>query len=503
MEKLSLQFKVVGVAALLFLIAIGIIIALSNSAQRKYLRAEAHHSAQALADSIYNGMVYPMSIGDGRTVKQQMADFHSSMKDVEVFIFGFDKSCAYASQKEKVGADLTKEVRSADLATALDKLLHSGKAPAGGYEEYLGGKPYITVLRPILNNSRCHHCHGTSRSVLGGLMVRQNIELMSNNLASLRNNNIIVGGLGCLLVVLVLASLMAKLVIRPVNRLVASLSESADQVASASTEISSASQSLAEGATEQAAGLEETSASMEEMSSMTAENADNARQAKHISSEALKLINNAHGSMSSLTASMQDISEASEETAKIVKTIDEIAFQTNLLALNAAVEAARAGEAGAGFAVVANEVRNLATRAAEAARNTANLIEATVVKIKNGHALVRRAGEEFQLVETSSVQVSEYVGNIASASEEQFQGIKQVNKALQEMDKVVQLNAASAEQSASASQELHAQAEEMRHHTEELAAMVSGRGNGLAAAGPDLPERGMELAVDNTHLMDS
>jgi len=179
--------------------------------------------------------------------------------------------------------------------------------------------------------------------------------------------------------------------------------------------------------------------------------------------------------MSSLTSSMSDMEKKSQETQKLIKTIDEIAFQTNLLALNAAVEAARAGEAGAGFAVVADEVRNLAIRAAGAAGNTATMIEGTVSKVKDGHELVRKTDEDFQAVGSGSKKVIELVAEIAAASDEQSQGIKQINTAIQEMDKSTQQNAASAEEAASASEELSAQAMQLKMNVGQLETLISGK----------------------------
>jgi methyl-accepting chemotaxis protein len=208
---------------------------------------------------------------------------------------------------------------------------------------------------------------------------------------------------------------------------------------------------------------------------MTRQNANNAGQAHALIKEAAASVQTASASMSELTSSMSDILKASDETSKIIKTIDEIAFQTNLLALNAAVEAARAGEAGAGFAVVADEVRNLAMRAADAAKNTAALIEGTVKKVTDGTALVKTTNDAFREVAASAAKVGELVAEIAAASTEQAQGIEQVNIAVTEMDKVTQQNAATAEESASASEELNAQAEEMKSFVAELSAVVGGK----------------------------
>jgi len=280
------------------------------------------------------------------------------------------------------------------------------------------------------------------------------------------------------LIAMILTILGLTFVIRNITgtlkRVITGMSEGTDAVASASSEVSSSSQSLAEGATEQAASLEETSASLEEMASMTKQNADNANQAKVMMAETKKIVEKVDRHMNEMVGAISEINRTSEETGKIIKTIDEIAFQTNLLALNAAVEAARAGEAGAGFAVVADEVRNLALRAAEAAKNTNGLIENTIKAVKQGNELTSATREAFRENITVSGKVAQLIDEIAAASGEQAQGINQINKAVSEMDKVTQQTAAGAEESASASEEMNAHTQQMKVFVADLVRIVGG-----------------------------
>ena len=278
------------------------------------------------------------------------------------------------------------------------------------------------------------------------------------------------------LVAFAVAVLIGWVIIRGTNRVLhdvaGQLGAGADQTAAAATQLSASSQSLAEGASEQAASLEETSASLEEIASMTKRNAESATQAKDLANRTRAAADAGATSMAEMKLAVDAIKDSSANIAKIVKTIDEIAFQTNILALNAAVEAARAGEAGAGFAVVAEEVRSLAQRSAQSAKESAARIEESVVRSETGVQISLKVVQSLEEIVTRARQVDELVAEIATASTEQNQGIGQVTTAVSQMDQVTQTNAASAEESASASEELSAQAEMMRDAVHRLQQLV-------------------------------
>lgn len=261
---------------------------------------------------------------------------------------------------------------------------------------------------------------------------------------------------------------------RPIAFLAERLFEGARQVSDASSQVASSSQQLAEGAGNQAASLEETSASLEEIASMVKQNAENSRQATTMATGAQHAAQSGREAMNRMNAAIERIKSSSDETAKIIKTIDEIAFQTNLLALNAAVEAARAGEAGKGFAVVAEEVRSLAQRSAEAARSTSDLLEESRQNAENGVAVSNEVGVNLKDIAEAVDKVSLLIKEVSHASNEQAQGIEQLNLAVNEMDRVTQNNAAISEESASASEELSAQAAELHSTVTDLISLVGG-----------------------------
>jgi methyl-accepting chemotaxis protein len=399
-------------------------------------------------------------------------------------------------EAEKKFDDVNKKLDELKTITKLDTHLKMIDDCHKAGQDYLGCmQRFVTnwVAREDLNKTRNVAATGVLQAAEDtaqeGMKTAEEASGRAASSLATASTTMIVGlSIGVLLGI-VMAIFITRSITGPIRRIIAALTEGSEQVSSASGQVSAASQSLAEGATEQAAGLQETSSSLEEMSSMTKQNADNAQQANTLAAEAKKAAGTGAESMSRMNAAIHEIQKSSDETAKIIKVIDEIAFQTNLLALNAAVEAARAGEAGKGFAVVAEEVRNLAMRSAEAAKNTASMIEESVKNSKNGVDIATEVGKVLGEIVQSVSKTTDLVSEIAAASQEQAQGIDQVNTAVSQMDKVTQQNAANAEESASASEELSAQAESTKEVVSQLVALVGGAGSQTTRSGQAKADR--------------
>ena len=347
----------------------------------------------------------------------------------------------------------------------------------------------IEIYYPEIVNGDCIRCHASWKvGEIGGIShfrfsldsllkaKYQADEGMAKTKAGIiKNATYTVAAILALLVVS-MYFLIKKLIAVPLKQFADEFNNAADQVDLTANQVSDSAQSLADGSANQSHFLDETASSINEMAGMTRQNAENAFAADELMRSANDIVNRTNASMGALMASMEEISQASSETSKIIKTIDEIAFQTNLLALNAAVEAARAGEAGAGFAVVADEVRNLALRAAEAAKITEDLIQGTVQKIDGGTAIVTTANDNFSEVTASAAKVAALLNEISNASSEQTGRIEKTNQAVVDLEKVAQQNAHTAEASAHASKEMRHQAGRVKQMTAALLQMLEGAG---------------------------
>ncbi len=388
---------------------------------------------------------------------QEFLKIQSSFKDV------FEKL-------DKVKA-VTRQAKNLEM---IEKLYNAAKEYNQGMDSFLK----IWAEQDEIGKKRAGYGYGTIdeavKAASEGMADVIESSQDTNHALSTTGNIILIVVIIAIIVGILLAIVITRGITGPINKIIEGLSSGASQITAASGQVASSSQSMAEGASEQASSLEETSSSLEEMASMTRQNAENSNQANIFMAEAAEMVKVGQQSMGSLSRAIDDIKKSSDETAKIVKTIDEIAFQTNLLALNAAVEAARAGEAGKGFAVVAEEVRNLAQRSAEAAKNTSALIEGSQKNSEKGVAVAGETAQALNKMTESSRKVASLVSEISAASKEQSQGIDQINTAVAQMDQVVQANASNAEESASASEELSAQAREMKDIVNQLVVMVKG-----------------------------
>ena len=343
----------------------------------------------------------------------------------------------------------------------------------GRYLENWSRREELAKTRTAVGNRVLASAENASKDGMGEAATSS--DAASTALASASTITII-GLLVAVVLGLSLAYFITRSITGPLQRVIDALRGGAEQVASAANQVAQSGQGLAEGASSQAASLEESSASLEELSSMTRQNSGNAEQANGAAREARDGAVRGTQAMQTMSAVIEKIKVSSDETAKIIRTIDEIAFQTNLLALNAAVEAARAGEAGKGFAVVAEEVRNLAQRSAQAARNTSTLIEESQQNAKSGVTAAQEVGSVLGQVASSIDKVAQLIAEVSAASREQTQGVEQINLAVSNMDQVTQSNAANAEESAAAGEELSAQARELQDMVVELTAMVKGAG---------------------------
>jgi methyl-accepting chemotaxis protein len=362
----------------------------------------------------------------------------------------------------------------------------------------------LIVARPVLiaKEQGCLTCHGApstspwgnGKDVLGYPMedmkdgdLRAVFAIVSSlkpaEATAMRATlNIILWGIGFTTLAMLLGFLVMRAVIGGVRRAIDDLNTSADQTLNASQQVATSSQAMAQGASEQAASLEETSSTLEEISSMTKQNADHTLRMEKLIDATRDSAGKGGESMERMVERINAIKAAADQTAKIIKTIDEIAFQTNLLALNAAVEAARAGDAGRGFAVVAEEVRNLALRSAQAAKDTSSMIEESQQRAQQGVSATNDAQSLLKNILVNVEETSGVVREVSSASKEQSRGVTQIALAITEMDKVTQTNAANAEENAAASEQLSAQAASQSAAVRDLTGVVmGGSGNGSAA----------------------
>ena len=413
-----------------------------------------------------------------RTFKKKTADLRDYLSEVRpMLVTGRDRGAA-----DKLEANLNSWI---PLAEKMDKLSISGQlAEADGLrktDQRRIGNAMDAAAADLLESQR-------------GLLAKARTDGLDAIFTSRWTAFVMIG---LSIAVGIAVAVVVRQISSALGQLAAEMADGADQVSAAASQVSSSSQSLAQGSSEQAASIQQTSASSEEIHSMTRKNAENSRVAADSMVEASTRIGEANRNLEQMVVSMNEINASSDKISKIIKVIDEIAFQTNILALNAAVEAARAGEAGMGFAVVADEVRNLAQRCAQAAKDTAGLIEESITKSNDGKTKLDHVAVAVRSITDSATKVKTLVDEVKLGSEEQARGIEQMSKAIAQMEKVTQTTAANAEESASASQELSAQSDTLRTIVARLNSMV---GDGANFFGRPLMAPGRSAIARKPHL---
>ena len=448
----SLYFKVIASLLVVLITALGLITFFEMQDKggffQEKLEGEINHLNTVLNAALYNVMMNEDTEGL-EVILNKVAEVEGIR---QAYVLTADAGIYMASDEEMAG--------ELEIEEAIAHVRENSRSFAS-MRETSASENYMLGLTPINIEAACLDCHDDMKEgdLIGFLGLEKSAQADVDSIQGSLWRSIFFAAAAVLLIGLVIAWLISRLVTRPLNLTISNLSEGAETITTASSELSQSSAKLAEGASNQASSLEEVSSSLEELASVTRQNADNTRQASGLAVEARESAESGNASMNRMSETITAIKESSDKTVNVIKTIDEIAFQTNLLALNAAVEAARAGESGRGFAVVAEEVRALAQRSAEAAKNTADLLEGSRAQADHGVTAIEEVANEFDKIFTSVQKVTELIDGVAQASHEQAEGIQQISNAVSEMDGVTQHNAAAAEQFTATSQGLSTQAE--------------------------------------------
>lgn len=505
----GLKFKIISsITSLLFLV-IGGIIFLNTREGHGHMTTEMERNGKILAYNTLLAIRAPMSVGENETIAKMFAEMEKGQLNVDFYVTDTQKKITWSTESSLIGKNLSQYIQNEDLMAAVDKSITSGQTPNKGFYETVEGSPFYTQVRPILNSQSCSQCHEANKPVLGAFVSRESTAAMSHTLNRITWENIILGGLGFIIVVIILYRFIARQVIRPVkqmnsvlqdiaqgagdltarleqkrtdeignlagwfNTFVEKLQNVVQQVVDATRDfatitekITTESHDLASRTTQQAAAIAKTSTTINDFSQNLTQSTNEALAVNKEIASFNREINTKSELIQNVTATMTSINDSSRKISHIVKVINDISFQTNLLALNAAVEAARAGEAGRGFAVVAAEVRILAQRTSEASQDIERIVNDNVDATTTGTNLVNQTSQFFSSLLGVMDGILKKIQEITRFNQEQSLGVQQVNDMVSQLEEVINHNAI-------LSNELSENAKRMKNNSHQLTQLIA------------------------------
>ncbi|QTA83524.1 Methyl-accepting chemotaxis protein signailing-domain-containing protein, HAMP domain-containing [Desulfonema limicola] len=460
----------------ILILVTGVIAVQNIRSQITLFTEQVKHESESLALTIEGSIFDALAEGNNDMVRKQFQSLKDRVSGIDVYVFDFNKHITFATSLDNLGKSVDSLVSPKKGIEIITQAVEKGIDKTEPFEEKIEGKMCLTTVMPILNEDRCYHCHGSSRKILGGIMIRNSTDRALAAINKSRITSIQTGIAGLIVIIWVVYLLFQSMINKPVikvlelakklgagdlsydlkvkgcneiSHMCMGLNKARENLRQMIIEISSAACTISETASSQAASIEQTGASMEEIAAMSSEININIQHTEKVMHKNIMRSGQSLKALTELTQNINKIESQSDQIFVIIKNIDEIAFQTNLLALNAAIESARAGESGKGFGVVAGEVKTLAQRTADAAKSTQELLHHNMQQVSQAARSVKEINESFSVIIETATEIGEKNTAFSGAISQIVKGLEQISTAVHEIDKKTQQNAAISEELAS------------------------------------------------------